>query len=104
MSSVSQTEKRPLCLALTETTLRLQQLVGQIMKETDPIRYDELGAEIWRVLDEREHLREQESHAVEQRWHITRAHHEDRKVQILIERIRRQRSQAKVQVPNTGTA
>jgi hypothetical protein len=26
------------------------------MKETDPEKYDELGAEIWRILSERERL------------------------------------------------
>jgi len=41
---------------LTQLTERLGQLVSAIMKETDPVRYDELGEEIWRVLSERELL------------------------------------------------
>lgn len=41
---------------LAELNLRLSQLLRQIMKETDPAKYDELGAEIWRVLSERERL------------------------------------------------
>jgi organic hydroperoxide reductase OsmC/OhrA len=39
---------------LSDSTARLAQLVRQIMKEPDPLRFDELGGEIWRVLDERE--------------------------------------------------
>jgi hypothetical protein len=41
---------------LAELSTRLEQLLRQIMKETDPANYDELGAEIWRVLSERERL------------------------------------------------
>ena len=41
---------------LAELNLRLSQLLRQIMKETDPEKYDELGAEIWSVLSERERL------------------------------------------------
>jgi len=41
---------------LAELTQRLEQLLRQIMKETDPAKYDELGAEIWRVLQEKERL------------------------------------------------
>jgi hypothetical protein len=41
---------------LAELNMRLGQLLRQIMKETDPAKYDELGAEIWRVLSERERL------------------------------------------------
>jgi hypothetical protein len=41
---------------LTELNLHLGQLLRQIMKEPDPAKYDELGAEIWRVLSERERL------------------------------------------------
>jgi hypothetical protein len=41
---------------LAELSTRLEQLLRQIMKETDPAKYDELGAEIWRVLNERERL------------------------------------------------
>jgi len=41
---------------LAESTVTLKQLVAQIMNETDPVRYDELGSEIWRVLEERKRL------------------------------------------------
>jgi hypothetical protein len=41
---------------LAELNMRLGQLLRQIMKESDPAKYDELGAEIWRVLSERERL------------------------------------------------
>jgi hypothetical protein len=41
---------------LAELTARLEQLVSEIMKETDPVRYDELAGEIWQVLGERERL------------------------------------------------
>ena len=41
---------------LAELNMRLGQLLRQIMKETDPAKYDELGAEIWRVLSELERL------------------------------------------------
>lgn len=46
---------------LENSTARLQQLVDQIMKERDPCKYDELCAEIWRVLDERERIAGQPS-------------------------------------------
>lgn len=38
----------------TASTVRLEQLLGQIMKETDPFVYDQLAEEIWRVLAQRE--------------------------------------------------
>jgi len=41
---------------LADLNARLGDLLRQIMKETDPEKYDELGAEIWRVLSERERL------------------------------------------------
>jgi len=41
---------------LAELDIRLGQLLREIMKETDSAKYDELGAEIWRVLSERERL------------------------------------------------
>ena len=41
---------------LEESTARLQRLVRQIMKETDPAVYDQLAEEIRRVLAERETL------------------------------------------------
>ena len=43
---------------LADTTLRLQQLVEEVMKSTDPAKYDELCAEIWRVLRELDGIRE----------------------------------------------
>lgn len=43
---------------LDETSARLRQLVERAMKETDPDKADELCAEIWRVLRERDALRE----------------------------------------------
>ena len=39
-----------------ESTRRLEQLVHRVMKETDPVLYDQLAKEIWRVLAERESL------------------------------------------------
>jgi hypothetical protein len=39
-----------------ESTARLQRLVRQVMKESDPLVYDLLAEEIWRVLAERESL------------------------------------------------
>jgi len=41
---------------LAESTARLESLIAQTMVETDPIKYDELCAEIRRVLDERERI------------------------------------------------
>jgi hypothetical protein len=46
---------------LVDSNTRLRQLLQQIMKETDPAKYDELGDEIWRALSERERLVGQES-------------------------------------------
>jgi len=40
--------------AFADTRAELDRLVRRILTETDPARYDELAAEIWRVLDERE--------------------------------------------------
>jgi len=42
---------------LADTTARLERLVEQAMKETDPDKSDELCAEIWRVLRERDEVR-----------------------------------------------
>lgn len=41
-------ERRPDSIKLLEI------LVRQIMKEEDPLKFDELGAKIWQVIDERE--------------------------------------------------
>jgi hypothetical protein len=42
---------------LADTTARLERLVQQAMQETDPDKTDELCAEIWRVLRERDEVR-----------------------------------------------
>jgi hypothetical protein len=47
--------------ALRTLTAELERLVRQILTETDPTRYDELAAQIWRVLDERERLQNPKS-------------------------------------------
>jgi len=41
---------------LTDVTAQLEQLVRVIMHESEPQRFDELGAAIWRVLEARENL------------------------------------------------
>ncbi len=38
---------------LADSTARLEQLVAQIMKETDPVKYDEIGSEIWRQTEQK---------------------------------------------------
>lgn len=43
--------------ALADSTDQLERLLKQIMSETDPIKYDELGAQIWRDLDQRDQLK-----------------------------------------------
>jgi hypothetical protein len=63
MSSASgASEDRPTAENLAVLTKRLEQLVAQIMNETDPVKYDLLGSEIWRVLGELERLRDQHLH------------------------------------------
>ena len=42
---------------LGDSTARLERLVEQAMKETDPDKSDEVCAEIWRVLHERDEIR-----------------------------------------------
>ncbi len=46
---------------LADLNARLEQLLKQTVKETDPAKYDELSAEIRRVLDERERIAGQPS-------------------------------------------
>lgn len=46
---------------LADSTARLEQPVARIMKETDPVKYDEIGSEIWCALSERERLMKQKS-------------------------------------------
>ena len=53
---------------LADSAARLERLVARIMKETDPVKYDELGAEIWRALSERERLLKQSSPRVKAGW------------------------------------
>ena len=56
---------------LADSTARLEQLVERIMKETDPVKYDEIGSEIWRALSERERLMKQTSPPVKQSGETT---------------------------------
>jgi hypothetical protein len=37
-----------------DSNARLEKLLKRIMKEKDPLKYDELCSELWLVLDERE--------------------------------------------------
>ena len=55
-------EDRSMTENLAVSTARLEQLVAQIRNETDPVKYDLLGSEIWRVLGELERLRDQHLH------------------------------------------
>jgi hypothetical protein len=41
---------------LGNSNARLEKLVRQIIKEKDPVKFDALCSELWRVLDERESL------------------------------------------------
>ena len=50
---------------LANSNARLQTLVTQIMQERDPLTYDALCAELWRVLDEREILNRVEGKSAE---------------------------------------
>jgi hypothetical protein len=43
---------------LADTTARLQRLLEVMMQERDPEKCDQLSEEIWRVLEEREVLKE----------------------------------------------
>jgi hypothetical protein len=52
--------------AFAESTARLEQLVREIIKETEPVRYDSLAEEIWRVLAERERLASMGTHRANQ--------------------------------------
>ena len=57
-------ELRPPRLRLrtpTDLSPRLEQLLQKLTKETDPEKRDELGAEIWKILRERESLEDQQS-------------------------------------------
>jgi hypothetical protein len=48
-----------MALDVGSSTEHLENLVKKIMREKDPVKFDELGSEIWRVLQERE--REQQA-------------------------------------------
>jgi hypothetical protein len=56
---------------LDDSTAHLKQLVERIMKETDPVKYDEIGTEIWRALSKRERLMKQTSPPVKQSGEVT---------------------------------
>jgi hypothetical protein len=56
---------------LADSNARLERLVARIMKETDPVKYDEIGCEIWRALSERERLMKQTSPPVKQSGETT---------------------------------
>ena len=43
-----------------DSTALLEKLVREVMKETDPAKVDQLAAEIWRVISERDRLRSAE--------------------------------------------
>jgi hypothetical protein len=43
---------------LADTTARLQRLLEVVMMETDQAKFDELSEQIWRVLEERERIKE----------------------------------------------
>jgi hypothetical protein len=57
MSSLGQLGSAKCWTHLRTTTARLEPLLKQAMKETDPGKSDELSAEIWRVLRERDAIR-----------------------------------------------
>jgi hypothetical protein len=42
---------------LAESTAQLEKLLAEIMKEKDPDKCDQLAAEIWRVLNERDRIK-----------------------------------------------
>jgi hypothetical protein len=58
---------------LEQLNARLGQLVSEIMKETDPVRYDELGDEIWTVLRDRESFMKQNPESVTARCDACRS-------------------------------
>jgi hypothetical protein len=45
---------------LSDSTALLEKLVRQVMHESDPVKYNQFAAELWRVL-ECEHLRNNET-------------------------------------------
>jgi hypothetical protein len=57
MSPLGQLGSAHMLDPLADTTARLERLVQQAMQETDPDKTDELCAEIWRVLRERDEVR-----------------------------------------------
>jgi hypothetical protein len=48
--------------SLADLNTCLEQFLQKATKETDPEKRDELGAEIWKILRERERLEDQQSH------------------------------------------
>jgi len=57
MSPLGQLGSAHMLDPFADTTARLERLVEQAMKETDPDKSDELCSEIWRVLRERDEVR-----------------------------------------------
>ncbi len=43
--------------AFADFTARLEHLLQQVKTERDPVKVDEIGAEIWSILRERDRLR-----------------------------------------------
>jgi len=53
---------------VANSTAQLERQVKLIMSESDPAKFDELGAEIWRVLDERAKLLSDDNRNQTQNW------------------------------------
>jgi hypothetical protein len=53
----SQTFSPPMSEPTPELIGRLRELVAQVVRETDPQRYDELASELWRALEQIEQHR-----------------------------------------------
>ena len=53
---------------LANSAAQLKCLVTRIMGESNPVKFDELGAEIWQVLEEREKLRNNTYKNPTQNW------------------------------------
>jgi len=53
---------------VANSTAQLERLVKLIMSESDPVKFDELGAEIWRVLDERAKLLSDDNRNQTKNW------------------------------------
>ena len=53
---------------VANSTAQLERLVKLILSESDPVKFDELGAEIWRVLDERAKLLSDDNRNQTKNW------------------------------------